>query len=484
MTSDADLLTRALDHAIRFRQGLPDRPPRPTASAASLRAAFGGPTPEAGENPRAVIDALAAAAEPGLSGSAGSRFFGWVIGGSHPAGVAADILTSAWGQNAGLYAAAPAAAVAEAVAGAWLLDMLRLPATASVGFVTGATMASFTCLAAARHRVLADVGWDVEAEGLAGAPKVRTLVGEAAHPAIESALRYLGLGRPTVTLPTDADGRILPEALEAALRAGDGPAIVVAQAGQINTGAFDPVQEIAAICRAAGAWLHVDGAFGLWARAVPELDAQTAGFELAQSWAVDGHKWLQLPYDSGFAIVADPEAHRAAMSMVASYLPPAAADEHDPGQLVPELSRRARGFAAWAMLRTLGRQGVAALVRRHCTLARRLADRLAGVPGVEVVNRVDLNQVLVAFGDGEPETRDVLTRAVIARLQAGNACFAAGARWGGRWVLRLSLIAWALEAPDIDRLAAAIAEAWREVARANARGRSPAGAQSKADAAV
>ena len=469
MTPDARLFARAAELAGEFRRTLPDRPPRPVASAPVLRAAFSGPTPEAGEDPLAVIEALAEAADGGLAGTAGPRFFGWVIGASHPAGVAADMLTSAWGQNAGLHAAAPAAAAAEAAAGRWLLDMLRLPPTCSVGFVTGGTMASFTCLAAARHRVLARVGWDVETLGLGGAPRVRTLISDDAHPAVDSALRYLGLGRPSARVATDDQGRMRPAALREALRLGGGPAIVVAQAGQINTGAFDRGAEIADICRDTGAWLHVDGAFGLWARTVRELDTRTAGLERADSWAVDGHKWLQLPYDSGFAIVADRDAHRAAMSMVASYLPPAAADEHDPGQLVPELSRRARGFPAWVMLRVLGRQGVAEVVRGHCRLARRLAERLAAIPGAEVQNEVVLNQVLVAFGDGEPEVRDVVTRAVIARLQEANVAFAGGARWRGRWVLRLSVIAHPLQEADIDRLADAIAQAWSDVQRARAR---------------
>ena len=471
MSTDAELFARAMAHAVRFRASLPERPPRPVATALSLRAALDGPTPEAGEDPAVVIDTLARAAEPGLAGTAGTRFFGWVIGGSHPAGVAADMMTSAWGQNAGLYAAAPAAATAEAVAGAWLLDMLRLPSACSVGFVSGATMANFTALAAARHRVLANAGWDVEEDGLAGAPRVRTFVGEAAHPSVDSALRYLGLGRPTARISADGQGRMNPAALRTAVTAGEGPAIVIAQAGQINSGAFDPASEIAGVCREAAAWLHVDGAFGLWARAVPEFDHLTAGFGAADSWAVDGHKWLQTPYDSGFAIVADADAHRAAMSMVASYLPPAAADEHDPGQLAPELARRARGFAVWAMLRTLGRQGVADLVRRHCALARGLAARLGAIRGVEVLNDVVLNQVMVAFGEGEPETRDVLTRAVIARLQEANVCFAGGARWSGRWVLRISVIAHGLQEPDMARLADAIAIAWDDVRRARARGR-------------
>lgn len=463
MTPEAVLFSRAAEHAIRFRAALPDRAPRPRVSAAALRASLGGPTPEAEEDPLTVLDALAAAAEPGLSGSAGRRFFGWVIGASHPAGVAADIMTSSWGQNAGLYASAPAAAIAEAVAGEWLLDLLDLPRASSVGFVTGATLASFTCLAAARHRLLAEVGWDVEAMGLAGAPRIRTLVGDAAHPAVESALRYLGLGRPSARIPVDVEGRMDVVALGRALSDGCGPTIVIAQAGQINTGAFDDGKAISALCKAHSAWLHIDGAFGLWARILPEYDRVTEGLELADSWAVDGHKWLQLPYESGFAIVADPEAHRRAMSMVASYLPQAHGDQHDPGQFVPELSRRARGFPAWVMLRTLGRRGIARMVRRHCAFARALADRLSGVEGVQVLNDVALNQVLLAFGSGDREARDHLTCAVIARLQETNVCFAAGAKWRDRMVMRVSIISHGLEAGDMERLATAIETAWRSV---------------------
>jgi glutamate/tyrosine decarboxylase-like PLP-dependent enzyme len=470
MSSHAELFARAAHHATRFRDTLPDRPPRPVATASELRSYFASATPERGDDPMIVLEELVRAAEPGLAAPAGKRFFGWVIGASHPAGVAADMLTSAWGQNAGLHAASPAAAAAEAVAGRWLLDILRLPSCSSVGFVTGGAMANFTCLAAARHRVLAAVGWNVAEQGLAGAPRIRTFVGEAAHVTVDTALRHLGLGLPTVRVRTDEEGRMDPTALREALQAGDGPAIVIAQAGQINTGAFDAVGEIGPICRAAGAWLHVDGAFGLWARAAPEFNRMTSGLELADSWAVDGHKWLQIPYDSGFAIVRDPVAHRAAMGLSASYLPPARDDEHDPGQYVPELSRRARGFPTWAMLRTLGREGIATLVRRHCVLARTLAARLRTVPGLEVLNNVELNQVLVAFGDGEPAVRDSLTRAVIARLQDDGVCFAGGAEWQGRWVLRLSVISHGLEEADIYRLAHAIIAAWDHVQTAKGPG--------------
>jgi glutamate/tyrosine decarboxylase-like PLP-dependent enzyme len=454
------LFERASAHASRYRDGLADRPPWPTADPQDLRRALGGPTPEAGEDGLSVLDDLAAGAEPGLSGAAGPRFFGWVIGGSHPVGVAADMMASAWGQNAGSHVAAPAAAAAEAAVGRWLLDILRLPAGSSVGLVTGATMASFVCLAAARNAVLARAGWDVEADGLAGAPPTRVLVGADAHATIFSALRYLGFGSRVRRVASDDQGRMDPRALEAALCGGEGPAIVIAQAGQINTGAFDPARPIAEACREHGAWLHVDGAFGLWARAVPELADLTEGLDEADSWSVDGHKWLQTPYDCGFAIVRDPSAHRRAMSVEASYLPTAGEEEYDPAQYVPELSRRARGFAAWAMLRHLGRRGVAEMVRRHCALARRLARRLAAEPEVRVLNRVELNQVLLAFGHGSPEEQDEATREVIAVLKAANACLMGGAAWRGRWTLRISIISAPLTEADIDRLAGSIAAAW------------------------
>lgn len=459
------LFERALEHACSFRDRIADRPPRPVIPPDELQALFDGPTPEVGDDPVAVLDALNAAAEPGLAGSAGSRFFGWVIGASDPVGVAADMLTSAWGQNAAAYACSPAGAMAEKVAARWLLDILRLPRECSVGFVTGATMASFVCLATARSAVLARVGWDVELEGLTGAPRVRVFLGDDAHETVSAALRYLGFGGRGVRVPTDADGRMDATGLAAELAQGEGPAIVIAQAGQINTGAFDSMSAIARTCRQYGAWLHVDGAFGLWARAVPEIADLTAGLEEADSWSIDGHKWLQLPYDNGFAIVRDAHAHRRAMSITASYLPAVDAAEYDPGHFVPELSRRARGFVVWAQLRALGRRGVADMVRRHCALARRLASRLASEPGVQVLNTVHLNQLIVNFGSGTLEERDALTRAAIARLQADNICLACGADWRGVWVLRLSVISAGLTEADVDRLAAAVLSAWRHVRR-------------------
>jgi glutamate/tyrosine decarboxylase-like PLP-dependent enzyme len=468
--SHRDVFERALVHACAFRDRIADRPPRPVIPAGELQALFDGPTPEIGSDPVIVIDALNAAAEPGLTGSTGPRFFGGVIGGSHPVGVAADMLTSAWGQNAANYACSPAAAMAEKVATRWLLDMIRLPSDCSVGLVTGATMASFVCLAAARSAVLDRVGWDVEAEGLSEAPRVRLFVGADAHVTIYAAMRYLGFGTRAVRVPTDAEGRMICSALAEAMAEGGGPAIVIAQAGQMNTGAFDPMREIAAICRQHGAWLHVDGAFGLWARAVPELAELTAGIDEADSWSVDGHKWLQLPYESGFAIVRDAQAHRRAMAVTASYLPTAGMAEYDAGQFVPELSRRARGFALWAQLRALGRQGIAEMLRQHCALTRRLAHRLVSTPGVRVLNELHLNQIIVSFGTGTNEERDALTRATIETLQKDNICLAGGAQWHGQWVLRLSVIFGELTESDVDRLGAAVLSAWRHVRQQRAPG--------------
>jgi glutamate/tyrosine decarboxylase-like PLP-dependent enzyme len=458
----------ALKHAKAFRQSVRDRPPRPTVSAAEMHARLSGPVPERGEDGAAVIEALATAADPGIMGIVGPRFFGWVIGGSNEVGVAADWLTSAWGQNAGLYAGSPAAAVAEETAGRWLLDILRLPPECSVGFVTGATMANFVGIAAARNEMLRRVGWDVEAKGLYGAPRLRVILGDDAHTTVFAALRFLGFGADTAErIPTDDQGRMDGAALERALAGDADPAIVIVQAGQINTGAFDPIARIAAACRKHGAWLHVDGAFGLWARAVPELAHLAEGAELADSWATDGHKWLQLPYDCGIAFVRDPEAHRRAMIIAASYLPQVGG-EYEPSHYVPELSRRARGFAAWAVLRALGRAGVTDMVRNHCRFAARLAKRLAGEPGVRILNDVVLNQVIVGFGEGAGEAQDAATRAVIARLQEDNACFAGGATWRGRWVMRVSVISGALTEADIDRLGDAVIAAWRAV-RADAK---------------
>jgi glutamate/tyrosine decarboxylase-like PLP-dependent enzyme len=378
-------MSAVLDEAARYARQYRGsaRPPHPTADADELRRLFGLGLPEEGRDPSEVIRDLIRAAEPGLVGNTEAGFFAWVMGGSHLAGVAADWLTSAWGQNAAIYQTAPAAAIAEETAAAWLLDLLDLPPESSVGFTTGATMATFTGLAAARGEVLRRAGCDIDAEGLQGAPPIRVFVGAEAHACNLAALRFLGFGgRNIERIVTDEQGRLDPRALAAAMAAAPGPRIVVCQAGHINSGAFDRFDAIADLAAEHHAWMHVDAAFGLWARAVPELREQCRGIERADSWAVDGHKWLQMPYDSGFAIVRHSDAHRRAMDITASYLTEDPRDGRNPTHFGPELSRRARGFAAWVMLQTLGRKGVAEIVRRHCACARLVAERLVPVPGM------------------------------------------------------------------------------------------------------
>lgn len=459
------LLSRAARAAIRYRRSIHTRPQRPQATFAEMRAAFAEPVPERGAPAAAVIEELATRAEPGLATMIGPRFFGWVIGASHPVGVAADWLTSAWGQNSGNPHAAVSAAATEEVVGHWLLDLLDLPRQSSFGFVTGATMASFVCLAAARSDQLRKVGWDVEAQGLFGAPPITVLIGEDAHATVFSALQFLGLGRERVVrIPTDAAGRMDVAEFGRMIAACDGPTIAIAQAGQVNTGAFDLFAPLADAAHAKGAWLHVDGAFGLWARASPAHAHLTEGIDRAHSWATDGHKWLQVPYDCGYGIVADADAHRRAMTMTASYLPPSLAGEYDPTHYVPELSRRARGFATWAVIRHLGREGIAAMVEHHCRIARQMAEQLAAEPGIDILNDIELNQVMVRFGgDRGADEGDRLTRAVIACVQQDGVCFAGGAEWRGRWIMRLSVISWYTAEKDGAESADAIIHAWRRV---------------------
>ncbi len=459
------VLRAAATRAIDYRRSVGDRMQAPVAGYQEACEAFDDPTPEHGSEAFEVIAELAATAEPGLHAMTGPRFFGWVIGASHPVGVAADWLTSAWGQNSGNHQATPAAAAAEETSIKWMLDILDLPRQSSVGFVTGATIANFVCLAAARGEVLRRVGWDVEADGLFGAPAVHVLIGADAHTTVFSALQFLGLGRNRVTrVPTDEAGRMSVEAFASAAGSHSGPSIAIAQAGQINTGAFDRFPELVEIARERGAWLHVDGAFGIWARACPDRAFLTAGSERADSWAVDGHKWLQTPYDCGYAIVRDADAHRRAMTITASYLPDLAAGERNPSHYAPELSRRARGFATWAMIRHLGRRGIADMVARHCDIARRMAQQLTEEPGVAVLNDVVLNQVIVRFGCDEPlERGDQLTKLVIDRIQADGVCFAGGAKWRGRWVMRLSVISWPTSQDDGDKSVEAILNGWRKI---------------------
>jgi glutamate/tyrosine decarboxylase-like PLP-dependent enzyme len=460
-------LNLAAQHALAFRRSLGRRPQRPEMNLVDMCQAFAGPLPERGSDGVDVIEQLVALSEPGLSAMAGPRFFGWVIGASHPVGVAADWLTSAWGQNCGGHTSSPAAAACEEVAAGWLLELLDLPPESSVGFVTGATMANLTCLAAARGELLRREGWDSEAKGLFGAPPIEVIIGEEAHASVFSALQFLGMGHNRVTrIPTDAMGRMQLQPFAAALEHATGPVIAITQAGHVNTGAFDPIGEISEIAHLRKAWVHVDGAFGLWAKASPETAPSAAGVESADSWATDGHKWLQLPYDCGFAIVLDAEAHRRAMTITASYLPAVAAGERNPSHYVPELSRRARGFAAWAMIRALGRDGIAQMVARHCRLAQRIARALAAEPGIRILNEVELNQMVVRFG-GDAPSDDDLTKKVIDRIQAEGTCFAAGAQWKGLWIMRLSVISWFTTEEDADLSVAAIIDAWRAVQAEN-----------------
>jgi glutamate/tyrosine decarboxylase-like PLP-dependent enzyme len=432
--------------ALTHLTGLPGRPVGSGAGPADMRAAFGGAVPQDPTAPAEVIRALAQAADPGLVATASGRFFGFVFGGATPAALAADWLTATWDQNAGLYATSPAAAAVEEITGGWLLDLLGLPPHASVGFVTGGQMANFTGLAAARHEVLRRVGWDVEARGLIGAPPVRVIAGADRHDTIDRALRFLGIGTDAiVAVPVDDQGRMRADALPAALAGYTGPIIVCAQAGNVNSGAVDPLAAIVDLAHEAGAWVHVDGAFGLWAAVSPTLRPLLAGVERADSWATDAHKWLNVPYDSGLVFCAHPSAHRAAMSVRAVYLMHADGDDRDPLDHNPEFSRRARGFAVYAALRALGRSGIAALVERCCALARRFADQLGAADGVTVLGDVVLNQVLVRF-DG-PDAR---TRAVLEAVRQEGTCFMSGTTWQGRAAMRISVTNWSTDEADVD----------------------------------
>ena len=461
---DHSALEAAAAAAYRFLDGVAGRKVSARAGAADLRAALGGPLPEEGEPAARVVEELARKAEPGLVATAGPRFFGFVIGGSLPAAVGADWLTSAWDQNAGLFVLSPAAAIVEETVAGWLKGLLGLPAGASLGMVTGGQMANTTCLAAARHAVLAAAGWDVEARGLQGAPRVTVIAGDEAHITIFGALRLLGLGDASVIrVASDGQGRMLPAALGAAIAAAEGPVIVCAQAGNVNTGAMDPLGEIVRAARSReNVWVHVDGAFGLWAAASATRRHLAAGLEGCDSWATDAHKWLNVPYDSGLAFVRDSEAHRAAMARSAAYLQ-RSTTERDNYEWTPEFSRRERGFAVWAALRSLGRKGVEDLVDRCCDHALLFASLLAAAPGVRVVNEVVLNQVLVRFEPpgASPEEGDRWTREVIARVQRDGVCWLSGTVWRGRALMRISVCNWSTTEDDVRRSAEAILAAHR-----------------------
>jgi glutamate/tyrosine decarboxylase-like PLP-dependent enzyme len=451
---DDELIERTAAIAREFLERLPERRAGAQAGRAELLAALDLPLPESGTDSKTVIDDLARAVGPGLIASAGPRYFGFVIGGATPTAMAADWLTSAWDQNAGIYAASPAASVVEEVAARWVIELLGLPAGASVGFVTGGQMGNFTGLAAGRHAALAAHGWDVEARGLGGAPPLRLFAGEEAHVTVIAAARMLGLGADSiVSVGVDGQGRMEPDELQRLLAGADGPSIVCAQVGNVNSGAIDPVGRIAEVARGAGAWCHVDGAFGLWAAVGDRHSEQLRGVELADSWVTDAHKWLNVPYDCSLAIVRDPDVHRAAMGTSAPYLP-RNPGERSPEEWVPELSRRARAIPVYAAIRGLGREGVALLVENGCDRAQQMASLLADESGVEVLNDVDLNQVLVRFSDD-----DEATERVIAAVQDEGTCWVGGTTWKGRRAMRVSITNWATSHGDIARSAAAISAA-------------------------
>lgn len=464
--SSRDLLRRAAEIAGDYLEGLPERPVGSKATVEEMRQALGGALPEVGETPESVLDNLAGAADPGIVATAGPRYFGFVVGGTLPVAVAADWLTSTWDQNAGLFVLSPANSVAEETAGAWLRELFGLPSEASVGFVTGCQAANFSALAAARHALSQRAGWDIEARGLYGAPEIEVVVGAEAHVTVHTALQMLGLGRERVhRVAVDGQGRMLSTALASTLASfTERPTLVCAQAGNINTGAFDPLAEIADLTERHGAWLHVDGAFGLWAGTSPELRPLVSGVGRADSWATDAHKWLNVPYDSGLVFCAHPEAHRAALTAHADYLEQTAGRERDPFEWAPEFSRRARGFAVWAALRHLGRRGVAELVERCCRHARLFAELLATPGRVEILNDVVLNQVLVRFSPptgGDAAAGDDYTREVIRRVQADGTCWLSGTNWRSRAAMRISVSNWSTTAADVERSAAAILRAAR-----------------------
>jgi glutamate/tyrosine decarboxylase-like PLP-dependent enzyme len=449
-------LRRAAELGLEFLDGLPERHVGARSDASALASRLGGPLPEDPTDAISVVEELAEAVDPGLVASAGPRYFGFVVGGALPASAAADWLTTAWGQNAALHALSPAAAAAEEVAGRWMLELLGLPADASFGLPTGAGLGNAVGLAAARHAVLARTGWDLEERGLYGAPEITVIVGEEAHATVRTALQYLGLGRERVVrVQADAQGRMSAREASSAILAVDGPLIVAAQAGNVDTGAFDPLNEIAdALATRRNGWLHVDGAFGLWAAVSPRLRHLVTGVERADSWSTDAHKWLNVGYDCGFVAVRDPGAHRSAMAARASYL--MRSEQRENWEYVLDSSRRARGFALYAAIRSLGRSGIRALVERCCDLASLLADRLRAGEGVEILNDVVLNQVLVRFHPRIGGDVDAHTRAVIHRVQADGVAWMGGTTWHGMDAMRISVSNWSTTEADIERTATSI----------------------------
>jgi len=459
VSDERELLRRTAEIAADYLESLAERPVFPSISLEDLAAELGGPLPDEPSRPLEVVEALARAAEPGVVATAGPRYFGYVTGGALPATVAADWLTTIWDQPAAFGVLGPSASIVEEVAGAWLKELFGLPASSSFAITTGCQMAHVTALAAARHEVLSACGWDVRERGLAGSPPIRVVVGAMRHVTVDRALRLIGIGNEQIdVVPADTDARMRPDALRAALAEGEGPTIVVAQAGEVNTGSYDPLPEIVEIVRETDAWLHVDGAFGLWVAASPTRRQLVEGVGGADSWAADGHKWLNVPYDCGLAFCARPVAHRASMTMKASYYEGQGQWLRDAADWTPESSRRARAFTVYAALRSLGRRGIADLVDRCCDHALRFAAGVSALPGGEVLNEVVLNQVLFRFSDDET------TSAALAHVQESGEAWMGGTAWDGRAAIRLSVSGWRTTEADIDRTVAAFERALAVVA--------------------
>lgn len=454
------LLRQTTHLAETFLESLPTRPVDPQPDLAALRESLGGPLPTKGQDPTQVIEDLAKNADPGLIATAGPRYFGFVIGAALPVALAADWLTSTWDQNNGLYISAPAATVIEEITAKWLLELFGLPAESGVGFVTGCQMANCTALAAARHAVLARVGWDVARDGLTGAPRIHLVANEESHVTIDRALRLLGLGDGHIKrVPSDNQGRMNPDALPDILATCDGPTIVCAQAGNVNTGSFDPIDHIVQHTSKHSAWLHVDGAFGLWAKADPTRARMLTGIERADSWATDAHKWLNVPYDCGIVMVRDAVAHRAAMTAQAAYLVRSQDGQREPHEYGPEASRRARCTPVYAAIQNLGQDGIRDLVQRCCSHAQHMAELLSAANESELLTDVVLNQVLIRFKPTNGSDPDAFTRAIIKRVQEDGTCWLGGTVWKKTAAMRISISGWSTTTQDIERSAQAILDA-------------------------
>jgi aromatic-L-amino-acid decarboxylase len=476
--SAANALQRVLDHATRYLDDLEQRPVHATAELNELRTRLGGALPERGTDPVQVIDDLVANTAGGHLGSAGGCFFAWVIGGALESALAADWLTSTWNQNAALFATSPSAAVAEEVAGSWLKELLGLPVDASFALTTGCQLAHFTCLAAARYAVLRDLDWNVNERGLFDAPTIRMIVSEQRHASVDRAVRFLGLGNENVVaIPTNSTGQIDVESFKAALEEEHGPKIVVLNAADLNIGAFEDFSELIPCATRQGAWVHIDGAFGLMARASRSKRPLTAGIELAHSWATDGHKWLNVPFDCGFAFVRDRDAHRVSMTVSASYITHEGA-ARDPIDWNPEWSRRSRGFTVYAAIKELGRAGLEELIDRSCSRAKAIVSGIGKLPGAEVLWTPTLNQGLVRFPDMRPDAgppdHDARTDKVIAAVNATGEAFFSGTTWRGQRAMRVSVVNWRTSESDVQRAIHAVASVLaNEVGRAHHRELSP-----------